>query len=121
MLTRVLRTASLDSIDGRSRLGVLLRRTREDLTAQLGREPSAAEAIIIAEAAKATAIVSAVGDYLLRQSTLARPDGELLPAVEAHSRLVGNLSRLLKLIGLRQAAAEVDVAVHVQRMLRERQ
>jgi hypothetical protein len=38
MLTRVLRTVRLDTIDRRSRVGVALKRVQEDLTAQLGAE-----------------------------------------------------------------------------------
>jgi hypothetical protein len=99
MLTRVLRTASIDSIDGRSHLGVALRRVRDDLTAQLG-EPSAAERILIEEAAKARVIAAAVGDYVLRQATLV--DGQtLLPVVDAHARLVDRLAKLLATLGLR--------------------
>src|SRR2546422_952466 len=77
MLTRVLRTVPLDTIDRRSQVGVALRRYREELTDQLG-DITPAERIIIEEAAKARVIVSAVGDYVLRQETLAR-GGELLP------------------------------------------
>jgi hypothetical protein len=46
MLTRVLRTVSLDTIDRHSRIGVALRRIQEDLTSQLrGVEQTVADAV----------------------------------------------------------------------------
>jgi hypothetical protein len=50
MLTRVLRTVRLDTIDRRSQVGVALRRVQEDLTVQLGGPPevTAAQALLIA-------------------------------------------------------------------------
>jgi hypothetical protein len=115
MLTRVLRTASIDSIDGRSQLGVALRRIRDDLTDQLG-NPTAAEKLLIAETAKSAIIAAAVGDYCLRQESLIGKDHALLPCVEAHGRLVANLGRLLGTLGPRRTPAdgERDVALQAQ-------
>ena len=59
-MTRVLRGVRLDRIDGRSQVGVMMRRVREDLTSHLG-EPSATEALLIEEVAKAAVITQAVG------------------------------------------------------------
>jgi hypothetical protein len=72
MLTRALRGVRLDSIDKRSQVGVALRRLREELTEHLGGEPAVAKARVIA---------AAVGDYILRQESLVRDGGELLPVV----------------------------------------
>src|SRR5205807_1170770 len=78
MLTRVLRTVPLDMIDRRSRVGVALRRIREDMTAQLG-EPSPAQAILIEHAAKLNVIAIAVSEYIFSQESLVR-EGSADPA-----------------------------------------
>src|SRR5579862_8653596 len=99
MLTRVLR-------------GVALRRTREELLAHLGGETEATvpERILIDEVAKARIICASVGSWLLERESLATPSGDLLSAVEAHARLLNQLAKVLKLLGLKRAAREVTVA-----------
>ena len=57
--------------------------------------------------AKARIITAAVGDYILRQESGLVRDGELLPVVEAHARLLNNLAKVLKLLGMKRAAREV--------------
>ena len=89
MLTRVLRGVRLDAIDGRSQVGVALRRTREDLLQHLGGSATAAELVLVEEAAKARIIAAAVGDWILQQETLVG-DGELLPAVVRAGELRGD-------------------------------
>src|SRR2546425_11326160 len=59
MLTRVLRTVRLDTIDGRSEAGVFLRRVREGLLEQLG-DATPAERLLVEEAAKMALISAAV-------------------------------------------------------------
>jgi hypothetical protein len=81
MLTRALRGVRLDSIDKRSQVGVALRRLREELTEHLGGEPAAPKHILVEQVAKARVIAAAVGDYILRQESLVRDGGELLPVV----------------------------------------
>src|SRR5204862_21316 len=112
MLTRVLHGVRLDQLDGRSVVGVALRRAREELLAHLGGEDeaTAVERILVEEAAKARIITAAVGDYILRQESGLVRDGELLPVVEAHARLLNNLAKTLKLLGMKRAAREVTVA-----------
>jgi hypothetical protein len=68
-LTRVLRTVRLDTIDRRSQVGVALRRVQEELTAQLGGpdEVSAAQALLIEQAAIKAVITQAVGEWILKQ------------------------------------------------------
>jgi hypothetical protein len=118
MLTRVLRTVRLDSIDRRSQVGVALRRLREELTSDLGGEGevTCAQRVLIEEAAKARIIAQAVGDWVLRQESLVK-DGELLPAVMQHSALVANLGRMLERLGLERKAREVKT---LDRFLAER-
>jgi len=112
MLTRVLRGVDLRRIDGRSAVGVALRRTREELLAHLGGETEATvpERILIDEVAKARIICASVGSWLLERESLATPSGDLLSAVEAHARLLNQLAKVLKLLGLKRAAREVTVA-----------
>lgn len=107
MLTRVLRTVKLDTIDQRSAAGVFMRRAREDLTNQLGGDVSAAQAILIEEAAKTALIVKAVGDYILRQETLVQGES-LLPVVMQRESLVANLTRILTTLGLERRARPVE-------------
>src|SRR5437870_5598007 len=109
MLTRVLRTVPLDTIDRRSSAGVYMRRVREDLTDQLGGDVSPAQAILIEEAAKTALIVKATGDYILRQSEGLVRDGELLPVVVQRDALVGSLTRMLTTLlpGLERRAKPV--------------
>ena len=107
MLTRILRTVPLDTIDRRSSAGVFMRRLREDLTDQLGGDPSPAQAILIEEAAKTALIAKAVGDYILRQADGLVRDGELLPVVVQREALVGSLTRMLVALGLERRGREV--------------
>lgn len=109
MLTRVLRTVRLDTIDQRSQVGVALRRLREEMTADLGGEGevTCAQRVLVEEAAKARVIAAAVGDWILRQESLVK-EGELLPAVVQHSALVANLGRLLERLGLERRAKPVQ-------------
>src|SRR5438034_9483829 len=104
MLTRILRTVPLDTIDRRSSAGVFMRRRREDLTDQLGGDPSPAQAILIEEAAKTALIVKATGDYILRQSAGLVRDGEPLTVVVQREALVGWLTRMLTRLGRERRA-----------------
>jgi hypothetical protein len=106
MLVRALRGVRLDTIDQRSQVGVALRRLRDEMADDLGGDLTAAQRVLIEEAAKARIIAQAVGDFILRQESLVK-DGELLPVVVQHSALVGNLGRLLERLGLERKAREV--------------
>src|SRR5438093_8184738 len=108
MLTRVLRTVRLDVIDRRSQAGVYLRRVREELLDQLG-DPTPAERLLVDEAAKASLITRAVGEWLLSRDTLVREAGDLLPAVMQHASLQGNLAKLLLAAGLSRREVRGDV------------
>jgi hypothetical protein len=61
MLTRVLRTVRIGTIDRRSQVGVYMRRIREDLVGKLGGDSTPAERLVIDEMAKKAAIVQAAG------------------------------------------------------------
>jgi len=122
MLTRVLRGVDLRRIDGRSAVGVALRRARQELLDHLGGEDevTAPERILCEEAAKLRIVAASVGSWLMERETLATPKGELLPAVEAHARLVNNLAKVLKLLGMKRAMREVTVADTFQQLHEQR-
>jgi hypothetical protein len=108
MLTRVLRTVRLNTIDRRSEAGVFLRRVREGLVDQLGGDVTPAQRLLIEEAAKTALIAQAVGDFILKQESLVRADASLLPVVVQHAALVGGLTRMLLALGLQRAEKPVE-------------
>ena len=108
MLARVLRTVKLDTIDGRSEVGVFLRRVREGLLDQLCGDATPAQRLLVEEACKTALIAQAVGDFILRQESLVRPDASLLPVVLQREVLVGSLTRLLLALGLQRAGKPVE-------------
>src|SRR5262249_15166132 len=92
MLTRVLRTVRLNTIDQRSQIGVAMRRLRQELVAQLGgpEEVTPAVELLVEEICKKALITRAVGEFILRQENLVREGKsgpELLRVVEQHDRL----------------------------------
>jgi hypothetical protein len=108
MLTRVLRTVRLDTIDRRSQVGVALRRVQEDLTAQLGgpAEVTAAQALLIEQAAIKAVIVQAVGEWILQQECPVNNDRQaLIAVVMQHDVLQRGLAKLLETLGLEQRCA----------------
>lgn len=109
MLTRVLRTVQLDTIDRRSRIGVALRRVQEDLTAQLGgpEQVTPALAILIEQAAIKAVIVQAVGEWILKQECPVRRDA-LVPVVMQHDTMQKTLALMLDKLGLQRVPAPVE-------------
>jgi hypothetical protein len=113
MLTRVLNTVKLDTIDHRSKVGSMLRRIRTDLVAQLGGEGeiTPALAILIDQVAIKTVITTSVGNWLLNQETLVDPQHqELVGVVLQHDTLQKTLAMLLDKVGLQRRTATVDIA-----------
>jgi len=122
MLTRVLRTVRVDTIDKRSQAGVFMRRLREALVAQLGGDVSPAQELLIEEVVKKALITRAVGEYILRQGQGAQDNliqnGRLLPVVVQHDQLQSGLARLLAMLGLERRHREVDIAAQLAAMHR---
>jgi hypothetical protein len=110
MLTRVLRTVRLDTIDRRSRVGVALKRVQEDLTAQLGgaEEVTPAQALLIEQAAIKAVIVQAVGEWILQQECPVNDRQALIAVVMQHDVLQRGLAKLLETLGLERRAAPVQ-------------
>ena len=122
MLTRVLRTVRIDSIDRRSKIGVALKRVRDELVDQLGGEVTPAQRILIETAAKVRIIEMATSDYILRQETLVTPEHDLLPVVTKYTALVGRLTDLLQTLGLERKAKDVpDLDAYLVELEQEKQ
>jgi hypothetical protein len=109
MLTRVLRTVRLDTIDHRSQVGYALKRVQEDLTAQLGgvHQVSAAEALLIEQVAIKAVITQVVGEYILKQESLMNDRSALLAVVMQHDVLQRGLAKLLETLGLERRAEPI--------------
>jgi hypothetical protein len=111
MLTRVLRTVRLDTIDRRSQVGVALRRVQEDLTAQLGGPEmvTPAQALLIEQTAIKAVIVQAVGEWILQQECPVNNDRQaLIAVVMQHDILQRGLAKLLETLGLERRAVPVE-------------
>jgi hypothetical protein len=106
MLTRVLRTVPLDRVDQRSQAGVYLRCLRDDLRQQLGREPSASEALLIDRVAVSTLLIEAIEQHVLSLDSLVGQAGVVAVALQRDQLLV-SLSRLLRQLGLKGKARRV--------------
>jgi hypothetical protein len=107
MLTRVLRTVKLNTIDRRSQVGVALRRIQEELTVQLGGSEAVApaQALVIEQVAIKAVIVKAVGEYILKQDCPVRGEA-LVPVVLQHDTIQKTLALLLEKIGLERRYPE---------------
>jgi hypothetical protein len=107
MLTRVLRTVQIDSIDRRSQVGVALKRMRDELLDQLGGDVTPAQRYLIETAAKVRIIEMATADYILRQETLVTPEHNMVPIVTKYLATVGRLTDLLQTLGLDRKTKDV--------------
>lgn len=109
MLTRVLRTVRLDTIDRRSHVGVALRRVQDELTAQLGGPEmvTPAQALLIEQAAIKAVIVQAVGEWILKQECPVNDRQALVAVVMQHDVLQRGLAKLLETLGLERRAKPV--------------
>jgi hypothetical protein len=109
MLTRVLRTVKLNTIDRRSQVGCALRKLQEELTAQVGgpEQVTPALAILIEQIAVKAVIVQAVGEHVLRQECPVK-DEALVAVVMQHDSLQKTLALLLEKIGLERRAKPVQ-------------
>ena len=100
MLTRVLRTVPLDRIDNRSHAGVYLRRLRDDLRQQLGREPSASEARLIDRVCVSALVIEALEQHIVVQDSVVG-DAGVIPAVLQRDTLLVTMTRLLRQLGFK--------------------
>jgi hypothetical protein len=107
MLTRVLRTVRLDTIDKRSQVGCALRKLKDELTAQLGGadQVTPALALLIEQFAIKAIIAKAVGEYVLKQDCPVQND-TLVSVVMEHDTIQKTLALLLEKIGLKRRYPE---------------
>jgi len=92
----LLRTALLDR---RSKLGKMELQQIQELTAQIGGDPSPAMAAMITHRARVHILVLCAWQELNRRN-LFSDEGEPVPALDAYLRLVREDRELLRLIGL---------------------
>jgi hypothetical protein len=125
MLTRVLNTVNLDTIDHRSKVGYALRRIREDLVTQLGGPDKVTPAlqILVDQIAIKCVITQSVGNWLLNRETLVDPKNqELVGVVLQHDTLQKTLAVLLDKVGLeRRLQPPEDLAASSPGRTRSRQ
>ena len=107
MLTRVLRTVRLDTIDKRSQVGCALRKLKDELTTQCGGPDAVtpALALLIEQAAVKAIIAKAVGEYVLKQECPVQKD-QLIAFVMQHDTVQKTLALLLEKIGLERRYPE---------------
>jgi hypothetical protein len=123
MLTRVLRTVRLNTLDRRSQVACALRRIQGDLTTQLGGpdQVTPAQAILIEQAAVKAVIVQAVGEHILKQDSPVRSDA-LAAFVMQHDTMQKTLALLLEKIGLQRVPKPVEsLADYIRRKDAEKQ
>ena len=101
MLTRVLRTVRLDTIDKRSQVGCALRKLKDELTRQCGGPDAVTPALAlrIEQAAVKAIIAKAVGEFVLKQECPVQKD-QLIAVVMQHDTVQKTLALLLEKIGL---------------------
>lgn len=102
-------------LDGRSTVAVAARRFVADLTADLGGDPSRAEATLIELAARTWIIVEALDDWIMRQPSLVlHRKRAAVPVLLQRQQLVDSLARTLERLGLERRARDVpDLASYL--------
>jgi hypothetical protein len=102
-------------LDGRSAVAVAARRFKADLTADLGGDPSRAQATLIELAARTWIIVEALDDWIMRQPSLVLSrKRSVVPVLLQRQQLADSLARLLERLGLeRKAKDPLDLATYL--------
>ena len=108
-LRRTLRVLTTKRIDQRSAVAVAARRFKAELTADLGGDPSRAQATLIELAARTWIIVEALDDWLMRQPSLVlHRKRSVVPVLLQRQQLADSLARLLERLGLERKARDVQ-------------
>lgn len=102
-------------LDRRSAVAVAARRFKAELTADLGGDPSRAQATLIELAARTWIIVEALDDWLMRQPSLVlHRKRTVVPVLLQRQQLADSLARLLERLGLERKARDVtDLATYL--------
>lgn len=96
-------------LDQRSAVAVAARRFKAELTADLGGDPSRAQATLIEMAARTWIIVEALDDWLMRQPSLVlHRKRTVVPVLLQRQQLADSLARLLERLGLERKTRDVD-------------
>lgn len=95
-------------LDQRSAVAVAARRFKADLTADLGGDPSRAQATLIELAARTWIIVEALDDWLMRQPSLVlHRKRAVVPVLLQRQQLADSLARTLERLGLERRVREL--------------
>jgi hypothetical protein len=104
------RPAVLAKLDGRTREAHLLRRVRAELVAHVGGNPSATQTALIERAAMLTLHVAMLDARMLKTGSMSEHDSKTYLAWS------GSLSRALRDLGLKGAAAAPPTLADILRM-----
>jgi hypothetical protein len=106
---RELRDLVRRRVDGRSAVGVALRKFREDLLADLGGDPSRAQRTIVETAARSWLLLQSLDDWLASQPSIVNAKKRsLLPIVLQRQTLADSLLRHLTALGLERKPRPVE-------------
>jgi len=95
-------------LDQRSAVAVAARRFTADLTADLGGDPTRAQATLIELAARTWIMVEALDDWLMRQPSLVlHRKRTVVPVLLQRQQLADSLARTLERLGLDRKARDV--------------
>jgi hypothetical protein len=106
---RELRDLVRRRVDGRSAVGVALRRFQRDLTDDLGGSPSRAQLAIIQTVSRTWLLLTSLDDWLSRQPSIVNvKKRQLLPIVLQRQTLADSLLRHLAALGLERKPRPVE-------------
>jgi hypothetical protein len=119
-----LRRALIDlgsrAIDGRSSVGVALRRWKADLVRDLGGNLSTQEETLVELAARSKIMLDSVDNWILGQPTLINARKRtMLSVVQQRQTIADGLTRTLKELGLKRVAKEITMDQMIQDALKE--
>lgn len=103
-------------LDQRSAVAVAARRFQAELRADLGGDPSRAQATLIELAARTWIIVEALDDWILRQPSLVlHRKRAVVPVLLQRQQLADSLARTLERLGLERRTKDVtDLASYLK-------
>jgi hypothetical protein len=121
-----LRRALIDlgsrAIDGRSSVGVALRRWKTDLVEDLGGQGSIStqQETLIELAARSKIMLDSIDNWILAQPTLINSRKKVvLAVVQQRQAIADGLTRVLKELGLKRVARELSLESMIEKAIKE--
>ena len=111
------------AIDGRSSVGVALRRSKAELIQDLGRKDSIStqQETLIELAARSKIMLDSVDSWILAQPTLINSRKKtMLSVVQQRQTIADGLTRIMKDLGLERRAKEVTLNDYIERQYGEK-